>query len=312
MGSKAFFAGKLVLPLICMLGFLALPASLRADEIVIDHAQGQTTLPAKPEKVLVYDLGVLDTLDALGVDVTGVPTAFVPDYLKHYREPSYLKIGSLFEPDFEAVNAAEPDLIVVASRSAPQYEALSKLAPTIDLTIGADEYLEGVERNAALLGRIFDKEEKAGELIDELERSVTDVRRKAAEAGNALVILANGGKLSAYGPGSRFGWLYRDLGFVPVVEDLDAATHGEAISFEFLLKTNPDWLFVIDRDSAIGQAGQSARKLMDNELVAAMSAAQNDRIVYADAVRWYLTNSGISAAQTIVENVGAALNAKQR
>jgi hypothetical protein len=53
----------------------------------------------------------------------------------------------------------------------------------------------------------------------------------------------------------------------PAIDNLTVARHGQVVSFEFLLKTNPDWLFVIDRDVAIGQDGKTAQQLLDNPLV---------------------------------------------
>lgn len=48
--------------------------------------------------------------------------------------------------------------------------------------------------------------------------------------------------MSTYGPGSRFGVLHDDYGTVPAAEDLKpgkSSNHGQAISFEFILETNP-------------------------------------------------------------------------
>ena len=284
-----------------------LPGYANADEITVKHAQGETVLPDTPKTVLTFDFATLDTLDTLGVDVAGVPNALLPDYLSKYKSDDYAKVGSLFEPDFEVVNAARPDLIIVAGRSAKQYEALSKIAPTIDLTVAQDDFLNSAEDNARKLGVIFDREEKAEELIEKLNTSVAALRETAKDAGKGLIILTNGGKVSAYGPGSRFGWLHDDLGVIPAVENVQEATHGEAVSFEFLLKTNPDWLFVVDRDSAIGSEGQSAKQTLDNELVAATTAAKEGNIYYADSVRWYLVGGGMTALQAEVDALSKAL-----
>lgn len=300
-------AGRFLASAIALAAFL--PGYANAGEIIVKHAQGETVLPDTPKKVLTFDLATLDTLDALGVEVAGVPSALIPAYLSRYEGGDYAKIGSLFEPDFEAVNAAGPDLIIVAARSAAQYEALSKIAPTIDLTIDPDNFLQGAEENARKLGVIFDKEDAADALIEKLDKSVAALRETAKDAGKGLIILTNGGKVSAYGPGSRFGWLHDDLGVLPAVEDVEAATHGEAVSFEFILKTNPDWLFVVDRDSAVGSDGQSARQTLDNELVAATTAAREGNIYYADAVRWYLVGGGMTALQAEVDAITKAMSA---
>ncbi|WP_295814604.1 siderophore ABC transporter substrate-binding protein [uncultured Nitratireductor sp.] len=301
------FAGRFLASAIALATFL--PGYANAEEITVKHAQGETVLPDTPTTVLTFDFAALDTLDALGVEVAGVPNTLIPAYLSKYESDAYAKIGSLFEPDFEVVNAAEPDLIIVAGRSARQYEALSKIAPTIDLSVVPDNFLNGAKENARKLGAIFDKDEEAKEMIGKLDESVAALQETAKNAGKGLIILTNGGKVSAYGPGSRFGWLHDDLGVTPAVEDVEAATHGEAVSFEFILKTNPDWLFVVDRDSAIGSEGQSAKQTLDNELVAATTAAKEGNIYYADAVRWYLVGGGMTALQAEVDALSKALTA---
>ena len=56
-----------------------------AKEMTIKHEYGEATVKKSPEKVVVFDFGVLDTLDELGVEVTGVPQAIVPEYLEKYE-----------------------------------------------------------------------------------------------------------------------------------------------------------------------------------------------------------------------------------
>lgn len=305
--TKSDCSTRLLAAILLLAGLLLAPAPALAQEIRIRHAQGETVLPARPSKVMTFDLAALDTLDTLGVEVAGVPGSNIPDYLRRYRGDEYLKIGSLFEPDFEALAAAAPDLIIVAGRSSPRYAELSRIAPTIDLTVAPDAYLEGAKANAELLGRIFGKETQATDLIAGLDAAVAALREAAPAAGSVLVIMTNGGKVTAYGPGSRFGWIHDDLGFTPAAKEVAAATHGEAVSFEYLLQTNPDWLFVVDRDSAVGSAGASAAATLDNELVAATKAARNARIIYVDTVRWYLVGPGIAAVRTVVDDIAAVL-----
>ena len=60
-----------------------------------------------PEKVVVFDFGMLDTLDELGVEVAGLPQANVPAYLSKYEDAKYANVGSLKEPDFEAIHCNE-------------------------------------------------------------------------------------------------------------------------------------------------------------------------------------------------------------
>ena len=288
----------------------SLTASAQAQDLTIQHAKGETTVPRKPRKVLAFDMASLDTLNALGVEVSGVPTARFPEYLAKYGSDQYEKVGTLFEPDYEAVNAAEPDLIVVGGRSSAKYADLAKIAPTIDLTVDPKDFMGGLKRNVRILGKIFDKEAEAETQLTKLETSMADLRRNAAKAGSGLLVLTTGGKMSAYGPGSRFGILHDEFGLAPAVEGLATTSHGQAVSAEFILKTNPDWLFVIDRDVVVGRDGGAAKKVLDNELVAQTSAWKQNQVVYLDPVDWYLVGGGLTALQASVDQIAKAVTKK--
>lgn len=292
----------------------ATPVSIAAasDTITISHVQGETTLSKNPERIVVFDPAVLDILHTLEVKPTAVVDAPLPEHLAGYKGEGYPKVGTLFEPNYEAVHALKPDLIIVASRSAPKYRDLSRLAPTIDLTVDPTDLPGSVKRNTLTLAEIFSKQEQAETLLQQLEASMQTLREKAGEAGNGLILMTVGGKMSAYGPGSRFGILHDSFGIVPATEDLTDSNHGQAISFEFVHKTNPDWLFVIDRDAAIGLEGTSARRLLDNELMHKTSAWQNEQIVYLDAMNWYLLGSaGLTSMQQNINQLLAVFEGRQ-
>ncbi|MBP2228809.1 iron complex transport system substrate-binding protein [Azospirillum agricola] len=281
-----------------------------AQEITVRHARGETRLPKAVRTVLTFDMASLDTLDALGVPVAGVPTGQKPSRLAKYDGAGTLKIGSLFEPDYEAVNAAQPDLIIVSGRAAPKYAELAAIAPTIDLSVQTERFVDSSVGNAGTLGRIFGKEAEVQGRIDRLRASIAELRTAAATAGRGLLVLTTGGKVTAYGPGSRFGVLHTEYGIVPAVETLDSANHGQAISFEFILKTNPDWLFVMDRDAAIGAGGRPGRQILDNELVRQTTAWRKGQVVDLNAGNWYIASGGLAAMQEDVDALRAALTGK--
>ena len=279
-----------------------------AMALTVTHAQGELEIDGVPETVIVFDLATLDTLDALGVEVDGVPGGNLPPYLRHFADAGAIPVGTLFEPDYEAVAAAGADLIIVGGRSAAKYSDLAKIAPTIDLSTNRDDYLASARRNVETLGKIFAKEEEAEARLAALDGSVAKLRTEASEAGRVLVLLTTGGRMSAHGPGSRFGIIYDDYGLTPAVEGLDTGNHGQAMSNEFILETNPDWLFVVDRDAAIGREGNSAQQVLDNELVRQTTAWQEDQIVYLDPASWYLVGGGLTAMQSSVDQITQALS----
>lgn len=287
-------------------GFVALSTPVLAQDITVTHAQGETTLPGVPQKVVSFDFAAIETLEAIGVDVAGLPGSNLPAHLEKYASDDYAKVGSLFEPDYEALAALEPDLIIVAGRSSGAYAELAKIAPTVDLSNDWADFYNSIKANAEIVGQIFDKEAEINALIAETDAKVEAAKAAAADAGKGLIVLTSGAEVSAYGPGSRFGFIHDTLGVTPVIEDVEAATHGDAISFEFILETNPDLLLVIDRDAATGDGAAAA--ILDNELVAETTAWKNGDVIYIDPVRAYIVNGGLISFGIMADQVTDALS----
>ena len=271
-------------------------------QTTVDTARGPAEVPQAPESVVVYDVAAVDTLDALGVVPAGVTDTLYVDYLDDVATQAEVA-GTLFEPDFEAVNAMQPDLVIVGGRSAAQYDALSDLAPTIDMTIPGDDLVPSALARLEAYGTIFSKEAEAEALAAEFAAKLDEARAAVAGKGTGLIVLTNGPKVSAYGAGSRFGWIHGAVGLPQAVEEIDSATHGEAVSFEFIREANPDWLIVIDRSAAIGAEGERAQQTLDNELVAETTAWQQGNVIYLDAAETYIAGGGIQALSNALDRI---------
>lgn len=113
------------------------------------------------------------------------------------------------------------------------------------------------------------------------------------------------GSLSVYGLGSRYGMLYNEFGFKPADENIESATHGQKVSFEYIVEVNPDYLFVMDRADVTG--GESSSGILDNQLIQATDAYKNDNISYLDAHIWYVSSGGITGTMRMVEQVTEAI-----
>lgn len=290
-------------------GTLSLTAMVTmAQDKVISHAQGETTLSGVPAKVLVQDWASFDNLTALGVAVAGVPASNVPGYLADQQPTEAIGLGSLFEPDFEGIAASQSDVYFVAARSAAAYETAKDILPTIDLSVGNDAIIDGVKKNLTTLGEIFDLQPKAAELIASLDAKVAEVKAAAEGKGRALVVVTNAGKLGVYGPDSRVSWVYNEIGMPSALADVKDGDHGgDAVTFEFLLEVNPDWVFVVDRDAGTGESNGAAAALLDNELFNQTAAAKAGQIVYLDPQAAYITMHGYTGVMLMLEQILAGL-----
>src|SRR5919202_2222077 len=249
----------------------------------------------------------LTVATAFAVSACGGPEATYPESLAQYSEDEYAKVGSLFEPDYEAVNALEPDLIVVGGRSAAGYPEIAEIAPTIDLTVDNQDVLASFEERVTTLAEVFGQQDAVADRLAALDQRVAEVKAAAEGAGDALFVMTNAGEVSAYGPDTRFGLVYDDLGLTPTDEGLTAADHGDAVSFEYIAEQDPDILLVLDRDAAIGESGQAAQQVLDNELVRGTTAWQGDDVHYLDSSVWYIAPNGLPSVEQMVEEVATAV-----
>ncbi|MES5100571.1 siderophore ABC transporter substrate-binding protein [Agrobacterium sp. BA1120] len=294
-----------------LFSFFAPSGIAHANDVTVQHAMGETQIKKYPEIVATLDISALDTLYAIGIDVQGVPNRIYAPYLHKFDGQEYRKVGSVFEPDYEVLDAMAPDLIIVGGRSSPKYKEVSRIAPTIDLTPDLKDRLGSTIKYAEELGEIFGKQTEVSERVTKLRQSIEVVREKAHATGNGLLIMTTGGKMSAMGPGTWFGMIYDTFGITPAVKNFDTSFHGQIVSPEFVLETDPDWLFVIDRDAAIGEVGASAKQIVDNELIRQTKAWKMGHVVYLDPVHWYVVSDGLIAMQAMADELSKALSSPQ-
>lgn len=261
-----------------------------------------------PQKVVVFDNGSLDTLDALGVGdrVIGAATKNLPSYLDKYKDVE--SAGGIKESDLEKINQLQPDLIIISGRQSDYKEELAKIAPTLYLAVDTKEPWESVQQNVNALAEIFGKEDKAKEELATLTKEIEKTKEKAYKLEQtALVTLVNEGQLSAYGSGSRFGLVHDVFGFKQADDQIEASTHGQSVSYEYILEKNPGILFVVDRTKAIG-GDDSKDNVSANELVAQTDAGKNDQVISLQPDVWYLSGGGLESMKLMVEDVNQAFN----
>ncbi len=276
----------------------------KPKEITISHELGETTVAVNPEKVVVFDFGSLDTMAELGVEPAGLPKEGIPDYLSKFEAEKYVNTGGIKEPDFEKINELAPDLIIISGRQMDLYEQFAEIAPTVYLATDASNYIKSFKKNAETIGQIFAKEAEVKEKLTEIDDKIAALHEKASSMKeNGLIILANEGKISAYGSASRFGIIHDVFGVKPADKNIEVSTHGQSVSFEYLVETNPDYLFVVDRGAVATGGEPSVKQVVENDLVKNTKAVKNDHVIYLDPNVWYLSGGGLQSVLAQAEEV---------
>ena len=279
------------------------------EQIKLSSKAGEITIPANVSKIAVMDYTSLDTFVALGASdkVIGLPlSSAVPSSLASFKDGKYADFGAVNNVNLEKLAAAQPQLVISADRLQKQTDALKQIAPTYHYSIDTNNYWQSFHEQTLNLAKIVGKTSEAEQKLKALDEEAAKLSEKT-KGKTALIVLVNNDKLMAFGQHSRFGLIHDKLGFTPADASIKVGTHGQSISYEYITEKNPDYLFVIDRASAVTGKSGGAEAALNNDIIKQSKAAKENHIVYLDANNWYLMNGGLNAMHEMVTEVGSAI-----
>lgn len=268
-------------------------------------------VPYDPERIAVLDMASLDILDNLGMGDRVVGSASTSlEYLTDYVDNEEVaNLGTIKEADLEAVMECDPDVIFIGGRLASSYDALSEIAPVVFLSTDSElGVVKSVTKNAETIASMFDLEDEVSKKIEGFDERI-EALKKTAEGKTALVGMTTSGSFNLMGNDGRCSIVGREIGFENLTAAESTSTHGNEASFETVVEKNPDYIFVMDRDSAIGADGaQTAKEIVENELVMGTDAYKNGRIIYLEhPAVWYTAEGGITALNIMLSDLENAL-----
>lgn len=302
------FLKKMVLATIILTGGVS---SLSAQtQILCKHFFGETVVPVQPKRVAVLDIGVLEQLDFLGVDVVAVPDE-VPDHLAKYRDAKYVKLGGVWAPHPQAVREANPDLIFFGAWDEAMYQELSKIAPTVGYAENINDVLGSYVPYFKFVGQIFGKEQEVEDYLIARYAEINRIRAFTKEQNKtALILLATQGRLHAFGAGSRFGLIHDELGFKPACDTLSTDIKGTIVDDAFLSRINPDMIFMIDRDLALKGVSPGADGILTDGIKQS-NAFKNGRVFWLQPATWYLSGQGTKILKDKIQDITDAVEVMQ-
>lgn len=277
--------------------------------IEFQHKLGTTQIVESPERVVIFDIGAMETFDELGLPMVGLPLSNLPNHLAKYKDMKEIgDIGTVKEANFEKVHALNPDLIIISIRLEASYDEFSKIAPTIFYDVDPNDYMTSFKANTRMIGRLYGKEDEVEKHLKEIDQDIENTQRKAATLDQkSLIVLFNNSNFSAFGRGSRFGFIHDVLGVPATDEGLDVSRHGQKISNEYILEQNPDILYVVDRNVIVNSIPTN-KSDVENTLIQQTNAYKNGKIFYLDPQVWYLSQGGITSTKKMIKEIEDSLN----
>jgi iron complex transport system substrate-binding protein len=259
----------------------------------VQHAMGSTEITGIPQRVVVLDTGELDSVLALGVTPVGAvradeatgPQAYLAERAKGV-EP----VGTIHQPNLEAIAALRPDLILSnKARHEELYDELSGIAPTVFAAAVGETWKQNFRLAAAALG----KSDQAEQVLAEYRREAEQVGQRFGDPAQIEVSMVRfmSDSIRLYAEGSFIGTVLHDAGFARPPIARTAETFVE-VSREQLSRADADLLFY----AGYGQGGATER----SELTAGPLWQRLDAVSRGDAHAvsddvWYLGIGPIAA-----------------
>ena len=285
------------------------PETITVKSLNANKEEVDLEVPYDPERIAILDMACLDIIDSLGVGDRVVGSAGTSlDYLQDYvTDQNIENLGTIKEADMEAVMACEPDVIFIGGRLSSSYDALSEIAPVVYLSTDTEiGVVESVRKNASTIAAMFGLEDQVDELMVDFDERI-ETLEAFAEGKTAIVGMCTSGSFNVLGNDGRCSMIGREIGFenVGVDANADTSTHGNEASFEYVVEKNPDYIFAMDRDAAIGTDGaQLAQDIMENELVQGTDAYKNGQLVYLEhPAVWYTAEGGVQALDLMLQDL---------
>ncbi|TQR42723.1 siderophore ABC transporter substrate-binding protein [Paenibacillus popilliae] len=295
----------------------------KASTVEITDAHGKVTVPVNPKNVIALDSRTFETLADWNIKLAAAPKDVMPKESPYVKDEAVQNIGNHREPNLEIVAAANPELVIVGQRFANHYESIKKLVPNaavIDLNFDVsekadkpgDNLVKGLKDSTIILGQIFDKNEEAKQLVADFDKSIEDA--KSAYNGTATVmgVEVSGGNIGFSAPrfGRVWGPMFEMFGWKPALEIANATSghKGDEISVEAIAKSNPDWIFVLDRDAAISSESEAvpAKDVINNSpALQKVTAVAKGQIIFAPNDTY--TNESIQTFIEIFKNMASTL-----
>lgn len=207
----------------------AVPAESSAATfpLTITHEAGETTIPVAPARVVTIGDEITEVIAALGIKPVGVAGRMQggavggalskTNYYTTEQIGTPTFVGSVTEPNIEAVAALNPDLILYLNYDDTIYKALAQIAPTLGYDLGKQARWQSV---IGELGRIWGRETQAAQVVRDFQAQRDALRAElapiAAQSPNVtLLYLPDAQTTFVFNQEFALGGLIQELGFTP-------------------------------------------------------------------------------------------------
>ena len=214
---------------------------------VTDMLGRETEIAEEPVNIVAISPTTVEYVYSVGAEVVGrVESAEFPEAVLDVET-----VGSAYQPNFEAILALDPDLIVADSliHAQPQLRSGIEGLGVPVVFVGAGSYQDVID-GLGIIGAALGRPDEAAAKVEEIEGQLAEAQGMVEGADVSAIVLIGDrdGVLYAANSGGYPGDLMNLLGIENAFADQSDAGPFPGYSTaapELLLQANPDYIFVI-------------------------------------------------------------------
>ncbi|WP_141444317.1 heme ABC transporter substrate-binding protein IsdE [Bacillus cereus] len=248
------------------------------------------------ERVVAITVAVTEIMDALEVDLVGVPTSSktLPKRYKGLPE-----IGNPMSPDMEKVKSLKPSEVLSVTtleyELKPVFDGVGMKANFLDLTS-----LKNMQSSISDLGKKYGREKQAEAVVTKLDKKVASIQKevKGKKEPTVLILLGVPGSYLVATEHSYIGDLVKQLGGKNIVQ-------GEQVEYlasntEYLKKADPDIILRAAHGMPDEVVKMFDKEFKTNDIWKHFAAVKNNR-VYDLEERLFGTTGNLAAIEALDE-----------
>ncbi|OJE34253.1 heme ABC transporter substrate-binding protein IsdE [Bacillus proteolyticus] len=248
------------------------------------------------ERIVATTVAVTEIMDALEVELVGVPTSSktLPKRYKGLPE-----VGNPMSPDMEKVKSLKPSEVLSVTtlkyELKPVFDGVGMKANFLDLTS-----LKNMQNSISDLGKKYGREKQAEEVVTKLDKKVASIQKevKGKKEPTVLILLGVPGSYLVATEHSYIGDLVKQLGGKNIVQ-------GEQVEYlasntEYLKKADPDIILRAAHGMPDEVVKMFDKEFKTNDIWKHFAAVKNNR-VYDLEERLFGTTGNLAAIEALDE-----------
>ncbi|MNI04125.1 putative siderophore-binding lipoprotein YfiY precursor [compost metagenome] len=263
----------------------------------VTDGYGDVQVPASPARVVVLDIGALDNLLKLGIKPVGAPSILAdqpyPNYLKGTE--GIENIGTVNEPNLEAIDRLKPDLILGNKDTHDQiHNKLAQIAPTVFVDTLGVTWKKNLQTHADAVG----KSDAGKRLLEDYDTRIKELKGKLASQTSSpevSLIRTRTDKVQGYLTETFSGVILSDAG-IKRPSTQSGKGFSKDLTDEQIADADGDVIFWFTRDKG------SFERLQKTPLWGQLKAVKQNKVQQVDWETW-MSGLGIQAVNSVVDDL---------